>query len=553
MGSHDTSVPAPDQRVLVLGASGYVGGRLVPELLRSGVAVRCMSRSPDAVRAIAWGDKVEVMAGDLLDPQSLAPVFDDIDVVVYLVHSLDTGDGFEELERECAANARRAAEQAGVQRIVYLSGLGADDEELSPHLRSRHTVGRELAAGPTEVIELRAAIVIGAGSASFEMLRSLVEVLPVMITPTWVTRTKVQPIAIVDVLIYLKAAIAAPPSEGHTVVQIGGPDRLTYRELIDLYAEVADLPGRVILPVPVITPRLSSHWVNVVTPLPRNLASSLVDSLRHDVVVTDNSASRLSDHQPLDARTAIGLSIVAVKDLRIPARWSGLAHRTESAQPRPWDPDWSGGTVYEDRREMITSASAGAVMTTVTGIGGDRGWYGFGPLWKLRGLADKLVGGVGLRRGRRHPDLIIVGEALDFWRVDALEPNLFRLRAEMKLPGDAWLEWSIDPAPKPTDPGALDGSTETADVTESGGSTTTVVQRARFVPIGLWGRLYWYGLFPFHGIIFPMLLRRLVAAAEAAERDDRPGGDPDDRVVAGQSSAAKSSEEKKLGPRMLLP
>jgi uncharacterized protein YbjT (DUF2867 family) len=485
---------ADSARVLVLGASGYVGGRLVPELLRAGIAVRCMSRSPEAVLAIEWGRRVDVREGDLLEPDTLDEVFKGIDVVVYLVHSLDAGDDFEDMERRCAANARRAAERAGVGRIVYLSGLGDEEQDLSPHLRSRHAVGTELAGGPTELIELRAAVVLGAGSASFEMLRSLTEVLPVMITPAWVNRTTVQPIAIADALAYLLAAIAAPIEGGHRIVQIGGPDRLTYRALIDLYAEVAGLTRRRILPVPVVTPRLSAHWVNLVTPLPRSLATNLVSSLRHDVVVSDESAKTISQHRPMPIRAAIEVSIAAIDDLDIPARWSGLTARTRSAQPRSWDPDWSGGTVLEDRREATTTASASAVMKTVTGIGGRRGWYGFGLLWELRGLADKTVGGVGLRRGRRHPDHITVGEALDFWRVDALDDRLFRLRAEMKLPGEAWLEWSAD----------------------STGGTTTVVQRARFVPTGLWGRAYWYGLFPFHGVIFPRLLARLVEAAERA-------------------------------------
>ncbi len=513
-----------DATVLVLGASGYVGGRLVPELLRAGADVRCMSRSPDAVRAIDWGRQVDVRQGDLLEPDTLDVVFEGVDIVVYLVHSLDTGEGFEEVERTCATNTRHAAERAGVRRIVYLSGLGGDEVDLSPHLRSRHAVGAELAAGSVGVIELRAAVVLGAGSASFEMLRSLVEVLPVMVTPAWVNRTKVQPIAIADALIYLRSAIEAPIEGGHRIVQIGGPDRLTYRALIDLYAEVAGLTRRRILPLPVVTPRLSSHWVNLVTPLPRSLATHLVDSLRHDVVVTDRSADTISQHEPMTARTAIEVSIAAVDDLDIPARWSGLTARTRSAQPRPWDPDWSGGTVLEDRREATTSASVDAVMATVTGIGGRRGWYGFGPLWELRGLADKVVGGVGLRRGRRHPDHIAVGEALDFWRVDAVEDHMFRLRAEMKLPGEAWLEWSAEPNPAggPAD----DGPDDDTDAAGSGPGTATVVQRARFVPAGLWGRAYWYGLLPFHGLIFPRLLRRLI---DEAERMDGVRQRPADR------------------------
>lgn len=494
----DHTAPSPAGRgtVLVLGASGYVGGRLVPDLCRSGTTVRCMSRSRESLESIDWACDVEIVEGDLLDPTSLAPAFAGVDQVVYLVHSLDEGDDFEDTERTCARNARRAAEQAGVGHIVYLGGLGDDDADLSPHLRSRHRVGAELAAGDVAVTELRAAVVLGAGSASFEMLRSLVEVLPVMIAPAWVHRTTVQPIAIGDVLVYLAAALDRPASPGeHRIVEVGGPDRLTYRELIDVYAEVAGLRRRRIIPVPIVSPGLSTHWVNLVTPLPRALSAQLIDSLRHDVVVTRPGARDLSDHVPLPARTAIEASIAAVDDLDIPTRWSGVTEPTRSAQPRPWDPDWSGGTIYEDRREVETDASAEAVMRTVRGIGGDRGWYGFGPLWAIRGVADKLVGGVGLRRGRRHPDDIAVGEALDFWRVVELDDDSFRLWAEMKLPGEAWLEWSVEPTGDDARP-------------------VRAIQRARYVPAGLWGRLYWWVLAPFHAVIFPIMLRRIVAVAE---------------------------------------
>jgi hypothetical protein len=313
-----------------------------------------------------------------------------------------------------------------------------------------------------------------------------------------VTRTRVQPIAIADVLTYLLAALRSPradPSAAapHRVVQVGGPRAMTYRELMDVYADAAGLRRRVVIPVPVVTPRLSSHWVDLVTPLPRHLSRALIDSLRNDVVVRDASARDLSAHAPLDARAAIELAISAVDDLDIPTRWSGVSVRERAGLPRPWDADWSGGTVLEDRREVRTIVAPEVVQRAVRGIGGERGWYGFGWMWALRGLADEVAGGAGMRRGRRHPDEIHEGEALDFWRVDAVEDDLFRLHAEMKLPGDAWLEWrtSIDD----------DGR-------------TCVVQRARFVPRGLWGRTYWYGLVPFHQLLFPTMLRRIVAVAE---------------------------------------
>ena len=486
------SEPAPV--VLVLGATGYVGGRLVPELLARGCRVRCLVRTPPT--DLPWIDDVELVTGDLTDPDSFGEAFDGADTVVYLVHSLDEND-FERTELRSAANVRRAAEAAGVDHIVYLSGLGNDAEELSTHLRSRHQVGVELARGEVAVTELRAAVILGAGSASFEMLRSLTEVLPAMIAPIWVTTTKVQPIAIGDTLRYLRKAVErGPGQEQHDIVEIGGPDQLTYRELIDLYADVAGLPRRRIIPVPVVTPRLSTHWVNLVSPLPRQLAASLIDSLRNPVVVTDDSAFTVSRHIPLTARAAIETAISAIQDLEIPTRWSGVTAEERAGRPRPWDPDWAGGTMYEYVATTDVQASPTTVLRTVHGIGGDRGWYGFSFLWAIRGALDKIVGGVGLRRGRRHPDEITVGEALDFWRVEAMEPDMFRLRAEMKLPGEAWLEWTVHERPA---------------------GRTFIEQKARYVPYGLSGRLYWWPLYPIHTVMFPVMLRRIGREAERIE------------------------------------
>ena len=478
-------------RVLVLGATGYVGGRLVPELLDAGFDVRCLTRTPNAFTGTEWAPRVEVAEGDLSDLSSIGSAFDDVDQVVYLVHSLGVGDDFMQQEQVTAQHARLAAERAGVGHIVYVGGLGDDDDTLSPHLQSRHDVGVELASGVVPVTELRAAIILGAGSASFEMLRSLVEVLPAMLAPRWVTSTRVQPIAISDLLTYLVAAIRRGPVDEHDVIEIGAREEFTYRGLMHTYADVAGLRRRLIIPVPFLTPRLSAHWVNVVTPLPKALADSLIGSLKNDVIVTDDSAAALSDHEPLGVAEAIEAALSAVEDLDIPTRWSGYSSRQLAARPAPWDPDWAGGTVYEDRRTVTVAAPAESVQRVVRGVGGERGWYGFGPLWAMRGAVDKLVGGVGLRRGRRHPDDIMVGEALDFWRVDAVEEDLFRLHAEMKVPGDAWLEW------------------RTATVADG----TEVTQRARFVPRGILGRLYWWVLVPFHALIFPAMLRRMMRAA----------------------------------------
>jgi uncharacterized protein YbjT (DUF2867 family) len=485
---------ADSDRVLVLGATGYVGGRLVPELVQAGYRVRCLTRSARGLRTTQWADDVEVVEGDLSDLSSIGHAFEGVDQVVYLVHSLGVGDDFMQQERTTAHHARLASERAAVRHIVYVGGLGDDGDELSPHLRSRHDVGEELAAGPVPVTELRAAIVLGAGSASFEMLRSLVEVLPAMLAPRWVTSTRVQPIAIADLLTYLVAAIRRGPADGHDTIEIGAREEYTYRGLMHTYADIAGLRRRLIIPVPFLTPRLSAHWVNLVTPLPKALADSLIGSLKNDVVVTDDSARALSDHEPLGVGEAIEAALSAVEDLDIPTRWSGYSSRQLAARPAPWDPDWAGGTVYEDCRSMTVATSAANVQRLVRGVGGDRGWYGFGPLWALRGAVDKMVGGVGLRRGRRHPDDITVGEALDFWRVDTVDDDLFRLRAEMKVPGDAWLEWRTAP--------------------ETDGSGTVVTQRARFVPRGIFGRIYWWALVPFHAAIFPAMLRRMMKSVE---------------------------------------
>lgn len=495
MTTDPAAATTPAGTVLVLGASGYVGGRLVPELLDVGWSVRCMSRSADSLEGIPWSTEVDVVEGDLMDPDSLEAAFSGVDQVVYLVHSLDDAGDFEERELECAENAEAAASSAGVDRIVYLSGLGAETDRLSPHLRSRHAVGAALAGGSPHVTEIRAAVVLGAGSASFEMLRGITEVLPVMVTPKWVNETRLQPIAVSDILTYLVAAVAAPTADdttAHRIVQVGTGEPITYAELIRTYARVAGLRRRLV-PVPVLSPGLSAHWVNLITPLPKRLAGALIDSLKNDVVVTDQSARTLDPLVPLSVERAIEAALASIDDLDIPTRWSGVAGRRKSAASKPWDPDWAGGTLYEDVRRRSTDATTAGVQRTVRGIGGERGWYGFGALWGVRGVIDQLVGGVGLRRGRRHPDEIGVGEALDFWRVDHLDDDLFRLRAEMKLPGEAWLEWS----------------TSTGD-----DGRTLVVQRARYSPRGLWGRLYWWLLVPFHTVIFPIMLRRIVGAAE---------------------------------------
>lgn len=490
-------------QIAVIGATGYVGGRLVPELLAAGHRVRCLARNPDRLATVEWRHDVEVVAADVLDRGSLDDALVGIDAVYYLVHAMGTAADFERTDRLGAENTRKAAADAGVDQIIYLGGLGDESVgDLSPHLTSRHEVGRVLADGPVTVTELRAAVIIGSGSASFEMLRHLTEVLPLMTCPRWVTRTRCQPIAIADVLHYLLAALDLR-GRGSEIFEIGGPDVLTYRDMMLRYADAAGLGRRVILPVPVLTPRLSSHWVNLVTPLPYGLARPLVESLINDVVVSPERAiERVIDHAPYTLDEAIRRALAVVQDLAVRTSWMDSVPASTSASPVPQDPDWAGGTVLRDRQEVPCPAAPEALFAVVSGVGAARGWYVADVLWALRGWIDKLVGGVGMRRGRRHPDELRVGDALDFFRVEAYDPpRLLRLRAEMKVPGDAWLEWRVKPA--------ADGASR-------------LVQSARFHPRGIAGRAYWWVLLPAHKVIWRRLAERLSSAAAVRPIDVAP-------------------------------
>lgn len=477
------------------GATGYVGGRLVPRLINEGHQVRCLVRTPAKLSTAPWYDDVEIVVGSVEGPLDAAMA--DVQVAVYLVHGIGDGDDWAAKESRDAAHFRTAAELAGVGRIVYLGGMGVDDSSLSEHLTSRHDVGRTLAAGPLAVTELRAAVIIGSGSASFEMLRYLVEVLPVMVTPKWVT-TRSQPIAISDVLNYLVTVIgSAAPFEG--IFEIGGPDVVSYAEMMDLYAEEAGLAPRRLIPVPFLTPRLSSHWVGLVTPVPASLARPLVDSLVNEVIVRDSRTTDLLGAPQRPLREAIRLALGRTSQHDVPTSFTDADLQPFRAYST--DPTWAGGTELIDERVRRTSASAHDVFTTVCAIGGERGWYSGEWLWRLRGVFDQLWGGPGLRRGRRHPTELRVGDFVDFWRVEELVNDaIVRLRAEMRLPGDAWLEWLIT----------------------SDDRGTRVTQRARFKPRGLLGRLYWIGVAPFHVLIFPGMLRGLVAAAQRASATPAP-------------------------------
>ncbi|HET6856476.1 MAG TPA: SDR family oxidoreductase [Streptomyces sp.] len=484
-------------RCLVTGASGYIGGRLVPELIAAGHRVRCMARTPEKLRDFPWAGEVETVRGDVTDPESTGSALKGIDVAYYLVHALGTGRGFEETDRKAATVFAEQAKAAGVRRIVYLGGLTPARipvRELSPHLRSRTEVGRILLDSGVPTAVLRAAVILGSGSASFEMLRYLTERLPLMVTPSWV-RTRIQPVAVRDVLRCL-VGCATLPSELNRTFDLGGPDVLTYRDMMQRYARVAGLPRRLIFPVPVLTPSLSSHWVGLVTPVPASIARPLAESLRHEVVCHENDITQYVPEPPggpIGFDRAVELALKRVQDADVTTRWSSASVAGAPSDPLPTDPDWAGGSLYEDSREKTVDASPEKLWRVVEGIGGENGWYSFPLAWAVRGWMDRLVGGVGLRRGRRDAARLRVGDSLDFWRVEEVEPGrLLRLRAEMRVPGLAWLELRVETDDK---------------------GRTVYRQRALFHPHGLAGHAYWWSVAPFHGVVFGGMARNIAAAA----------------------------------------
>ena len=480
-------------RVAVAGATGYIGGRLVPHLLAEGHDVVCLARTPSKLADRPWSDQVDVVACDVTVAEQVDAALKDCDAAYYLVHSMGDPEDFAEVDRLAAENFRSAAARNDLRRIIYLGGLGSGGD-LSKHLASRQEVGDVLAGGPTPVTELRAAVVIGSGSVSFEMLRYLTEVLPVMVTPRWV-ETKCQPIAIRDVLAALVAALNDSP--GSHVHEIGGPNVVSYKEMMRSYARVAGLPRRLILPVPVLTPRLSSLWIGLVTPLPVGVARPLVDSLRNEVTVSGDPIPKRFGIDPMPLDDAIGRALSSDVTLDVPSRWSDAS--TSPAQVFAWDPDWAGGTLFVDRKEIRSTANPIDLYWAFARIGGSVGYYTQNWAWRVRGIIDILVGGVGLRRGRRHPEEVRVHDTVDFWRVADVRPGeSLQLSAEMKLPGDAWLEWRI----------------------EDEGAQRNLVQTAYFRPRGLLGRLYWYSLLPAHRLIFGRMGSRIAQAAE--RRHTRP-------------------------------
>lgn len=467
-------------RVLVTGATGYVGGRLVSRLLDSGHELRVLVRDARRVQSRSWRPRVKIFEGGLEDNQVLSRALDGVDAAYYLVHSMTGSGDFVRRDRELAQGFVQAA--AAVPHVVYLGGLVPDGGSVSRHLASRREVGEILRDG-LSVTEFRAGPVIGSGSASFEMVRYLTERLPAMIAPRWISN-RVRPIATRDVLEYLLAALDRGPSG---VVDIG-TDPLTFKEMMQGFAEIRGL-RRVIVPVPVLAPRLAALWVGLVTPIPNSLAVPLVEGIVHPVVGdTSRARSLFPEILPTSYARAVARALEATRANAVATRWSGAG-----GIARETGVDLSEG-VFREVRTARSKARPEEVHRAATSLGGSRGWLVWDWAWWLRGLVDRLVGGPGLRRGRRHPRELEVGESVDFWRVEAIEAGrLLRLRAEMRLPGEAWLQWETE---------------------EDSQGRTQLVQTAIFLPVGLWGTLYWWALYPAHAFMFQRLAQAIVRLAE---------------------------------------
>jgi uncharacterized protein YbjT (DUF2867 family) len=476
-------------RILVTGVTGYIGGRLVPRLLDSGYQVRCLVRDTARLQGRTWLPRVEVVRGDVLDPASLLAALAGVEVAYYLIHSMGSGADFHSRDLEAARAFSQSAKAAGIQRIIYLGGLGDPTAELSEHLRSRQDTGEALRSAGIPVTEFRAAVIVGSGSISFEMIRYLTERVPVMICPSWVY-TRIQPIAIRNVLDYLIKALDTPQSTGK-VIEIGGADIITYGEMMMGYARVRGLK-RWLLPVPVLTPRLSSYWVHLVTPIPARIARPLIDGLRNEVIVRQPLAGEIfPEIIPMDYESAVRIALTRLEAGRVETAWSDALVTSQGNGPPVILTNQEGMII--EQRQMLIDAPLPAVYRSFCSLGGKVGWLYMNWAWQLRGILDRLIGGVGMRRGRRDPVEVRVGDALDFWRVEAVEPErLLRLRAEMKVPGRAWLQFQVR---------------QQAD------GRTLLSQTAFFAPKGLFGWLYWYLLYPIHSLIFSGLIRKIAERA----------------------------------------
>lgn len=478
------------RRVLVTGATGYVGGRLIPRLLKKGYDVRVFVRDRTRLIGRDWVADVDVVEGDVLKKSTLYKALDGIWAAYYLIHSMRGEDDFHKRDLQAAQNFGEVAKDKAIERIIYMGGLGDSTTDLSEHLRSRQLTGEALRESGVALTEFRAAVLVGSGSVSFEMIRHLTERLPVMICPQWVF-TKTQPIAIRNALDYLIDTLEIPESAGK-IIEIGGLDVLSYRDMMLQYAGARGLK-RYIIPVPVLTPTLSSHWVQFVSPIPGNIAKPLIEGLRNEAVADTTLAQELFPHIELfDYKTAVELALSKLSAAEVETTWTDSLSSSQGAgNPSPFE---NREGMFIERRERIVDASTQAVYNTFIGIGGDRGWFTFNWAWRIRAWMDSMIGGVGFRRGRRHPDELRAGDALDFWRVEEIEHGrLMRLRAEMKVPGLAWLQFKSLPQP--------DGKTH-------------LIQTAYFAPKGLFGLLYWYMLVPFHGPIFSSLIDKIKENAE---------------------------------------
>jgi len=480
-----------DKKILVTGATGYIGGRIVPRLLDLGYPLRVLVRDPTSLQGREWAGKVDIVQGDVFKPKTLNTAMDGVTVAYYMIHSMSENQDFHERDLIAARNFGEAAKNTGVEQIIYLGGLGDPQANLSEHLASRQATGLALAEAGVPVTEFRAAIIVGSGSISFEMIRYLTERIPVMICPKWVY-TRVQPIAIEDVLSYLTAALEKTEARGK-VIEIGGTDVFTYGDMMKGYASVRGLK-RALIPVPVLTPRLSSYWVHWMTPVPASITRPLVEGLRNEVIVCDETAREIfPEISPMGYTSAVEKALASLEAGKVETRWTD-ALISSMGDFSPVVLTTLEGMMIE-RRQVEIQASVDDVYGTFTRLGGEVGWLFFNWAWRLRGALDRLIGGVGLRRGRRDPVNVRVGDALDFWRVERVDPGkLLRLRAEMKVPGKAWLQFEVYPL-------------------ENGNAQ--LVQSAYFAPKGLFGLLYWYILYPLHGLIFSGLIRSIKKLAEA--------------------------------------